>query len=87
MRRSRRRWRLAIWCGQHLDRALDQPGNRHRLDMDLETAGLDLRHVEDAVHHLEQVLAGGADQPGIVAMALELEAAEQLLFENVGKNR
>ena len=53
--------------------------NVERLLDELELAGLDLRHVENVVDHMQQVLAAFMDQAGIVAVALLARARRTAL--------
>ena len=62
----------------HVERALDRRGERERVGVELEPAGLDLREVEDVVDDRQQRLARRVDRLGVVALlAVERRVEEQ----------
>ena len=58
---------------------------RERLRRDLEIAALDLRHVENAVDHREQVMSGLADQRRVFVAARLVELHHLLVREHLGE--
>ena len=65
--------RLARPQREHAAAAGDDLRRRKRLRRDLEIAGLDLRHVENAVDDRQQMMTGTVDEAGIFVAALGIE--------------
>ena len=64
---------------------LDQGGNVEWLFDDPKFTCLDLRHIEDVVDDVQQVLAAFMDEPCIVAVARFAERAKQLAVDDLGE--
>ena len=58
---------------------------RERLRRDLEIAGLHLGHVENAVDHRQQMLAGIVDQLGIFLAARRIQHQRVFLNDHLGE--
>ena len=63
--------------GEHVQGALDAPGERERLMIELDAPGLDLREVEDVVDDRQQGVARGPDGLRVVALLLVQRRVEQ----------
>ena len=72
---------------QRQDIAATGNGQRRieRLRGDLEVAGLDFRHVEDAVDHRQQMVPGIVDQAGVFAATLGVEHQQGFLLQHFGE--
>ena len=80
--------RHARTLGGQLDeahRGLGHLGEIEHLFGQLELARLDLRHVEDAVDQLQQMIARLVDQPRIFQIARSAERAEHLVRHHFGE--
>ena len=76
---------LARLQRQQVAAVADHLRGRERLRRNLEVAGLQLRHVENAVHHRKQVIAGIVDQLGVFAAARAVEPHPLLVDQHVGE--
>ena len=69
----------------HLHAVGDDVGEIHIADIERHAAGLDLRHVEDVVDHLQQIGAARIDIAGIFLIFGMTERSEQSLLHHLGE--
>ena len=72
--------------GDHAHGLTEQRIEREVLEVEADAAGLDLRHIEDVVDDLEQILPAAADVAAIFVIFLGTERPEHIGFHDLGES-